>query len=110
MTEVERVGTEAFDGSRLRRPGTVAVAFSADWCPFCRAFAPVFAELSRPRSASLLVADLTSLESPLWERFSVDIVPTVVVFRNGAPIFRADGVSGVGLVSADVRAIEAALR
>ena len=110
MAELERVGPEAFDGVRLRRPGTVAVAFLADWCPFCRAFAPAFAALARPAGPSLLVADVTSEESPLWDRFAVDVVPTVVVFRDGTPVLRADGVAGAGLAPAELRAIRAALQ
>ena len=107
---VERVGPEAFDGVRLRRSGTVAVAFLADWCPFCHAFAPEFSALAPPGSPALLVADVTSEDSPLWDRFEVDVVPTVVVFREGTPILRADGVAGEGLGPDDLRSIRAALR
>ncbi len=92
-----RVGPEAFEGRRLRSRGTVAVAFLADWCPFCRDFEPGFAALAPTPGLGLEVADLTSLESPLWERFEVDIVPTVVVFADGEAVFRADGVAGEGL-------------
>jgi thioredoxin 1 len=105
-TEVERVTAAAFDGRRLRRAGVIVVAFLADWCPFCRAFRPEFGRLAPgPEDYGLLVADVTSMESPLWEAFDLEVVPTVVVFRDGKVVGRRDGVAGVGLGSADLEAI-----
>lgn len=105
---IERVGVEAFAGTRLDRPGRVAVAFLADWCPFCQAFGPKFTRLAKD-SSSLLIADVTDLEDPLWERFGVEVVPTVVVFASGKAVFRADGVPGEGLGDNDLEAIRKAL-
>jgi len=104
---LERVGPEAFDGERLRRPGTVVVGFLADWCPVCRAFLPEFEQLAKG-GRRLLMADVTEEESPLWDRFRVEIVPTVLVFRDGETIFRADGERGTGLDRGDLRRIEKA--
>jgi thiol-disulfide isomerase/thioredoxin len=109
-SRLERLGPEAFDGGRLLRPGTVAVAFLADWCPFCRTFEPEFARLSAGAGGRLLVADMTAMDSPLWDRFAVEVVPTVVVFREGKVAFRADGVAGEGLGPTDLSAIARALR
>ena len=105
---IERVGPGEFDGVRLKRPGRWAVAFLADWCPFCRAFEPQFAALDGA-GARLLVADMTDLESPLWDAFRVEVVPTVVVFEDGAAGFREDGVAGVGILAPGVAKIRAAL-
>jgi thioredoxin 1 len=105
---VEQVGPEAFDGTRLRRADTVAVAFLADWCPFCREFRPEFERLRTEGMLELLVADMTDLESPLWDRFRIEVVPTVVVFRSGKPVYRADGVAGEGLGSGAIDAIRRA--
>jgi thioredoxin 1 len=106
---LERVGAEAFRGEEFTRPGRWAVAFLADWCPFCRAFAPRFESLAPPGPAKLAVADLTSEESPLWETFSIDVVPTVVVFQDGKTLFRRDGRLGRGLGASDLKAIAAAM-
>jgi thiol-disulfide isomerase/thioredoxin len=97
-----RIGATEFRGRRLDRPGTWIVAFLADWCPFCRAFEPEFAALATDGSFGLLVADMTSMQTPLWETFEIDIVPTLVVFRDGTALYRADGVAGEGLGAADL--------
>ncbi|HTW40223.1 MAG TPA: thioredoxin family protein [Thermoplasmata archaeon] len=106
---LERLGGEAFDGERFRRPGLWAVVFLADWCPFCRAFAPTFESLGGRGSARVAMADATDESSPLWEQFSIDVVPTVIVFRDGTPVLRRDGRLGRGLGDADVAAIRAAM-
>ena len=103
--KLERLGAADFDGEQLRRPGTWAVAFSADWCPFCRAFEPEFEKLRGSGSFEVAIADMTDMETPLWERFQVDVVPTVVVFRDGKPSFRRDGKLGRGLADSDLTAV-----
>lgn len=94
---MEKFEAEAFENDHLRRPGTWIVAFLADWCPFCHRFLPLFDALAGDDGFRLAVGDVTSEESPLWESFHIDVVPTVVVFREGRPVFRADGILGVGL-------------
>jgi thioredoxin 1 len=104
---LERVGIEAFDGRRLRRTGTWAIAFLADWCPFSREFAPSFAALEGG-GFRIAVADLTDEESPLWERFEIEVVPSVVVFREGVSVFRADGRLMEGLGPQDLASVHSA--
>jgi thiol-disulfide isomerase/thioredoxin len=106
---LERVGASEFGGGKFRRQGLWAVDFSADWCPFCRAFLPRFEGLAGTGAAHLAIGDVTDEESPLWEGFSLDVVPTVVVFRDGEPIFRKDARLGRGLSDADLTAIRSAL-
>ena len=106
---MERVGADAFDAGRLKRPGTWIVGFLADWCPFCRSFLPHLDSLRSPEGLGVLLADVTDEESPLWEAFGIDVVPTVVVFRDGAPVYRRDGRLGRGLGPEDLRAIRASL-
>jgi thioredoxin 1 len=108
---LEWIGADAFDGERLARRGRWAVAFLATWCPFCREFLPEFEAFPKSAETRLVVADMTSEESPLWDRFKIEVVPTVVVFEDGVPVFRADGVRGEGLGDRDrvrLRAVLAA--
>lgn len=97
---LERLGAAAFRSGKLRRSGTWAVAFVAEWCPFCRAFAPLFATLANEHSVAL--GDVTDLDNPVWEQFDIEVVPTVVVFRDGSPVLRRNGILGEGLSEKDL--------
>jgi thioredoxin 1 len=105
---LERVSVEAFEGTQLSRPGTWVVGFLAGWCPFCREFKPELARLASRDGLSVLVVDLSDEDSPLWDRFRIRVVPTVIVFREGRPALRRDGRSGYGLSAHDLAAIRAA--
>ena len=108
VDRLERLGPGAFQGDRLARPGTWAVGFFAQWCGFCQAFAPSFAGLDGG-ATHLAVGDLTDLHNPLWERFDIEIVPTVIVFRDGKAVLRVDGRPMEGLGSEDLEAVQHAL-
>lgn len=98
-----------FDGERLTRaPGTAAVVFVADWCGFCRRFLRQRQADAASLPVPFLVADVSDEESPLWDTFRVKIVPTIVLFRDGAPVWRRDGVGGLGLTERDWTALKAA--
>lgn len=99
-----KIGAEGFDGLSLRRTGVVVVAFLADWCGFCARFEPVL-ERWVGEGLDVVVADVSEEASPLWDRFGVEIVPTLIVFRDGVPSFRADGVASVGLDAAALTAV-----
>jgi thiol-disulfide isomerase/thioredoxin len=107
VDRLERLDARAFDGQKLRRNGTWAVAFLAEWCPFCHAFAPEFARLGN--GSNLAVGDLTDYDGPLWDVFGIEVVPTVLVFRDGEIVYRANGVLGEGLGPRDVAAVRRAL-
>jgi thioredoxin 1 len=94
---METLPTDAFRGTELLRPGRWIVAFVADWCPFCRRFLPEFSALEADKRLQLALGDVTDFESPLWDDFQIDVIPTLVVFRDGHPEFRVDGVLGVGV-------------
>ncbi len=94
---MEEVAPEEFAGDRLRRPGRFVVAFSASWCPFCRDFLRRVVPRESSLGAPLLLADLSDEENPLWDRFHIDVVPTLVAFVDGAVAWRIDGLPGAGI-------------
>ncbi|HXX87807.1 MAG TPA: protein disulfide isomerase family protein [Candidatus Acidoferrum sp.] len=74
----------------------VFVLFYASWCPFSQRFLPVFENFSKDKTrkcARVVIDDKASL----CEKYSVEIVPTVLLFEKGKVKKRLDGVQGEGL-------------
>lgn len=97
---VERTDEDSFDRDVLQRQGRVAALFWADWCPYARRFLPLFeaADLGMDK----VLVDVSD-EGPLWDRYRIPVVPSVVVFADGHEVGRANGTNGFGL---DVRALD----
>lgn len=71
----------------------VAVVFHADWCPTCRAQAPVLKQLMQTpqfQPLTLYVADFDT-EKALKKSLAVTQQSTIVVFKGGKEIARSTG-------------------
>jgi thioredoxin 1 len=71
----------------------VAVVFHADWCPTCRAQAPVLQQLSESpalKSLTLYVANFDT-EKALKKSLGVTQQSTIVVFKSGKEAARSTG-------------------
>lgn len=81
-----------FDAARAAgKP--VAVVFHADWCPTCRAQAPVLKQLMQSpefKSVTLFVADFDA-EKALKRSLSINQQSTIVVFKDGKESARSTG-------------------
>ena len=85
------------------------VMFYADWCPFCQRFKQVFESAITTRSVSngykFYESKVNDDDNPLWDRFSISAVPTLIAFDKGKIILRRDAKIGVGLDGSDLDSI-----
>lgn len=109
-TGLEVLNAKDFDADRLRRTGRYVVVFGATWCPPTRKFVPRFKSWSMTVDARAAVADITDLESPLWDVFSIKITPSVLCFQDGATVHREDGHRIVGVRDRQLEAVAEFLR
>lgn len=87
---------------RIQAEDPVAVFFYADWCGFCRAFAPTFQQRVDMLDLEAVAANISERSDPRWKRFGVSTVPTLVAFAAGEQVARVDGRPGRGLEAEDV--------
>jgi thioredoxin-like negative regulator of GroEL len=92
------LGIDAFTGTRPLDSRDILALFYAKWCPFSRSFLMIFEKTVKDKTEPLgALVDISDTNNPLWETFQVEIVPTLIGFKNGKTVVRKDGVAGVGL-------------
>jgi thioredoxin 1 len=80
----------------LKTKDKIFVLFYSSRCPFCRSFLPTFEKFAEDKTQSCTSVK-TDDNATLREEYSIDVVPTVIFFKNGAVAKRLDGLQGVGL-------------
>ncbi|MCA9151451.1 MAG: thioredoxin [Planctomycetales bacterium] len=90
------VDTNSFDALLASEPEKpILVDFWAEWCGPCKALAPDVEAIAGEYREKLTVAKVDIDESPeLAQRYEVEYVPTLIIFRNGQELTRLVGPSG----------------
>jgi thioredoxin 1 len=71
--------------------GIVLIDFWAEWCGPCRQFGPVFERVSQKNADAVFAKVDTEAEPELAGRYGVTSIPTLIVYRDGIPVFGQPG-------------------
>ena len=84
------VTLESFEGL-VNEPGIVFLDFWAEWCGPCRMFAPIF-EAAAAKHPDIVFGKVdTEAQPDLAQAFGIRSIPTLMVFRDGVPVFFQPG-------------------
>lgn len=71
----------------------VLVDFYATWCGPCQMMAPILEQVSAQMKNRLQVVKIDSDKYPgLASQYQIHALPTLVLFKNGEPVERIEGV------------------
>jgi thioredoxin len=70
---------------------TVVIDFWASWCGPCQTFKPIFEAAAEKNEDAVFASCNTEEQAELASMFSVQSIPTLVVFREGIGIFGQPG-------------------
>ena len=109
VNQIPKIVQDDFEFDRLiEHHGKSVVIFSADWCPYCVSFFNNWADYSEV--SNVFIADISDVESKLWDVFNINVVPTMAVFENGDLKKRWDGLLQRGLTIDQIESVNEFLR
>jgi thioredoxin 1 len=83
----------------------ILVDFWAEWCGPCRMLTPILEELADDQAGKLRIAKLNVDDAPQTARqFQVMSIPTLILFKDGAPLKRLVGARGKGQLVQEITA------
>ncbi len=80
-----------FDSEVLGSPQPVLVDFWATWCGPCRQIAPIIEQLAGENNVAKVGKLDVDSESAIAERYDVQSIPTLLLFKNGQVVERLVG-------------------
>ncbi|HSO89149.1 MAG TPA: thioredoxin [Draconibacterium sp.] len=70
----------------------VLVDFFADWCQPCKQMSPILKEVKSELKENVRIIKVNVDKNPaIATRYQIRSIPTVIVFKNGEPIWKGIG-------------------
>jgi thioredoxin len=92
MADISKLSGDTFEDEVLKADLPVLVDFTAVWCGPCKMLDPIVTQLAVQWDGKIKVMKLDVDDNPdLAMNYSVMGVPTLMLFKGGAPVERVTG-------------------
>ena len=100
---VTHLSESTFDETVGASSEPVIVDFWAEWCGPCKMIAPILDEVATEQQGKVSIAKVNVDEHPgLARRYEVMSIPTLIIFKDGAPAKRLVGARGKSQLLSDL--------
>ncbi len=83
----EALSKNIFEEKIINNKELAVVDFWAPWCTYCRRIEPAYEKIGSEYGDRLLVGKVNIDDEPeLAEKYQVEIIPTLMVFKDGEPV------------------------
>ena len=91
--------------SVIKGPKPVLVDFTASWCGPCKMMAPILEQLRASMGDTLRIIKIdVDQNNALAAELEVSGVPTLILYKNGLPIWRQSGVVPIHTLQSTIQA------
>lgn len=94
--------SQAEHAEELSSRDRIVILYYADWCPYSRAFLPIFEAAEAEASVPMARANLRKPADARWDEDKVEVVPTVVYYEHAEELERVEAKRHKGLTGDDL--------